>query len=63
MGVATLAVRVPEEDVVGKQDGEGCKRDVGVPEEVFGKQNGAGYNRAYGWYEEDVVGKQDGEVR
>jgi len=35
-------VGVPEEDVVGKQDGAGCNRAVGVPEEdVVGKQDGA----------------------
>ena len=33
MAVLTLAVEVPEEDVVGKQDGVGCNPDVGVPEE------------------------------
>ena len=45
--VETLAVRVPEGDVVGKQDIAGCNRDVGKPEEdVFGKQDGEGCNRA-----------------
>ena len=40
MAVETLAVGVPEEDLVGKQDGECCKRDVRVPEEeVLGKQD------------------------
>jgi hypothetical protein len=38
--VVTLSVGVPEEDVVGKQDGELCKRDVRVPEkDMFEKQN------------------------
>ena len=38
----TLAEGVPEEDVVGKQDGARSNRDVGVPEEeVVGKQEGA----------------------
>ena len=32
VAVVTLVVVVPEEDVVGKQDGTGCKRDVAVPE-------------------------------
>ena len=45
MAVVTLAVRVPEEYVVGKQDGASCNRDVGVPEEeVDWKQDGAGCN-------------------
>jgi len=60
----TLTVGVPEEDVVVKQDGAVCNRDVGVPEEeVFGKQYGAGCNRVYGGSEEYEVGKQDGAVR
>jgi len=38
VAVVTLAEGVPEEDVVGKQDGECCKREVRVPEQkVFGK--------------------------
>jgi len=42
VAVVTLALRVPEEDVVGKQVGACCNRDVGVPEEdVFGKRDGA----------------------
>ena len=46
MAVVILAVKVPEEDVVRKQDGAVCDRDVGVPEEVVVKQDGACYNRA-----------------
>jgi len=47
VAVVTLAVGVPEEYVIGKQDGAGCNRDVGLPEEeVFGKQDHAGCNRA-----------------
>jgi hypothetical protein len=30
VAVVTLAVGVPEEEVVVKQDGAGCNRDVGV---------------------------------
>ena len=64
MAVVILAVGVPEEDVVGKQDGACSNRHVGMPEkEMFGKQDSAGCNRAYGGSEEDVVGKQDGAVR
>jgi len=49
--------------VVGKQDGTGFTRDVGVPEEeVFRKQDGASCNRNYGESEDDVVRKQDGAV-
>jgi len=63
LAVATLAVGVPQEDVVGKQDGAGCNRDVGMPDEiVVGKQDGAGSIREYGGSEEDVVGKEDGAV-
>ena len=64
MAVITLAVGVPEEDEIGKQDDEGCIRDLEVPEEeVVGKQDGAGCNRAYGVSEGDVVRKHDGAVR
>jgi len=43
----TLAVRVPEEYVVGKQDGASCNRNMGVPEEdEIGNQDGASGNRA-----------------
>ena len=46
MAVVTLAVRVPEEYVVGKQDGAICNRDVGVPEEdEIGNQDVASGNR------------------
>ena len=46
MAVVTLAVIVPEEYVVGKQDGASCNRDVGVPEEdEIGKLDGASGNR------------------
>ena len=61
MAVVTLAVGVPQLDMVGKQNGASYKRDVGVhEEEVVGKQDGADFNRPYGGSEEDVVGKQDG---
>jgi len=33
VAVVTLAGGVPEEDVLVKQDGAGCNRDVGVTEE------------------------------
>jgi hypothetical protein len=33
VAVVTLAVRVLEEYMVGKQDGASCNRDVVVPEE------------------------------
>ena len=33
VAVVTLSVSVPEEYVVGKQDGASCNRVVGVPEE------------------------------
>jgi len=47
VAVLTFAVGVPEKDVVGKQDGACCNRDVGVPEkEVVGKQVGSGCNGA-----------------
>ena len=47
MAVVNLAVRVPEEYVVGKQDGASCNRDVGVLEEdEIGNQDGASGNRA-----------------
>jgi len=43
----TLAVRVPEEYVVGKQDGASCNRNMGVPEEdEIGNQDGASGKRA-----------------
>jgi len=43
--VVTLGVGVPEEDVVGKQDGAGCNGAVAVYEEdMVGKQDGAGCN-------------------
>ena len=46
MAVVTLAVRVPEECMVGKQDGASCNRDVRVPEEdEIGNQDGASGNR------------------
>ena len=46
MAVVTLAVRVPEEYVVGKQDGASCNREVGVLEEYeIGYQDGASGNR------------------
>jgi len=42
VAVVTLAVVVPDEDVVGKKYVACCNRDVGVPEvDVFGKQDGA----------------------
>ena len=48
MAVVTLAVRVPEEYVVGKLDGASCNRDVVVPEEnEIRNQDGASVNRAY----------------
>jgi len=34
-------VGVPEEDVVGKQDGAYCNREVGVPEEDVVEKNDA----------------------
>jgi len=47
VAVVTLDVRVPEEYVVGKQDGASCNPDVGVPEEdEIGNQDGASVNRA-----------------
>ena len=47
MAVVTLAVRVPEEYVVGKQDGASCNRNVGVPEEdEIGNKDGASGNGA-----------------
>jgi len=58
VAVVTLVVGVPEEDVVGKQDGAGCNRDVALGEkEVVGKQDGAGFNRDVRLPEE-VVGKK-----
>ena len=47
MAVVTLAVRLPEEYVVRKQDGPSCILDVGVPEEdVIRNQDGASGKRA-----------------
>ena len=47
MAFVTLAVRVPEEYVFGKQDGASCNRNMGVPEEdEIGNQDGASGNRA-----------------
>jgi len=48
VAVVTISVRVPEEYVVGKQDGTSCNRDVGVPEEhdEIRNQDGASGKRA-----------------
>jgi len=47
VAVVTLAVRVPEEYAVGKQDGARSNRDVGVPEEdEIKNQDGASGKRA-----------------
>jgi len=54
-------VGLPEEDVIGKQDGAGFILDLGMF--GVGKQVGAGCNRAYVGSQENDVGKQDGGVR
>jgi len=47
VAVVTLAVKVPEEYVVGKQDGASCNRYVGVPEgDEIRNQHGASGKRA-----------------
>jgi len=61
MAAAVVTWGLPEEEVVGKQDGTGCNWAVWVAEVyVVGKQDGAGCNWAFGVPEEDVVGKHDG---
>jgi hypothetical protein len=47
LAVVTLAVKVPEEYVVGKEDGASCNRDLGVPEEDENRnEDGASGKRA-----------------